>query len=234
MAAVGFLYLIEELDSYLDVMYVFHQTIYSSMFFLNYFFTAVPCAGLLVEDWEDGYYRPAMIRGGLKSYVMAKATVIFAVPSIVLTAGNLLFLLLLRTRLPWMGNAGAHTVGVLAEQGAGTLLTNGHYLLYGACYCLELGILLGILNLLAACSSLYLKNRLLTWIAPMLFYFLLQYLMMLTGISRLGLLCFFDLTYNEQLWGTPVPFFAIGAGVFFFAVLGGFLIGKTERMVRNG
>lgn len=187
-----------------------------------------------MEDWEDGYYRPAMIRGSLKSYVMAKATVIFAVPSIVLTAGNLLFLLLLRTRLPWMGNAGAHTVGVLAEQGAGTLLTNGYYLLYGACYCLELGILLGILNLLAACSSLYLKNRLLTWIAPMLSYFLLQYLMMLTGISRLGLLCFFDLTYNEQLWGTPVPFFAVGAGLFFFAVLGGFLAGKVERMVRNG
>ncbi len=234
VAVAGLLYLIEELDSYLDVMYVFHQAIYGSMFFLNYIFTAIPCASLLVEDWETGYYRPAMVRGGLISYGIAKAAVIFTIPSAVLAAGNFLFLLILKVRLPWMGSVGSQVAGVVGERVAGALLANGHYLTYAICYCLELGILLGILNLLAACCSMYLKNRLLTWIAPLLFYFLIQYLLILAGISDLGLLCFFDLTYNEQLWGTPVPLFAMGAGLFSFAVLSGFLVWKMERAVRNG
>lgn len=126
VAVAGLLYLIEELDSYLDVIYVFHQAIYGSMFFLNYIFTAIPCASLLVEDWETGYYRPAMVRGGLISYGIAKAAVIFTIPSAVLAAGNFLFLLILKVRLPWMGSVGSQVAGVVGERVAGT--GSGNYL----------------------------------------------------------------------------------------------------------
>ena len=113
------------------------------------------------------------------------------------------------------------------------LLGEKKYFIFIICYCVQEGILLGLLNLAAAYLSLYERNRLLIWISPALLFFFLQYLLIYANISDLTLISYFQLTYNTYIWGISFPYFSIGIGILGFVFMGVLTQRKMGRILEN-
>lgn len=230
---IGFVSMFEMADMYIDVMYVFGQMMSSMTSILVFFFTAIPCAAIFEEDMENKFYRPYIFRGNRKSYVWAKLTAIFITPIIIFAAGELLFTVIISGWLPWCGDIAGSNLTFGEDRITQYLLGEKKYFIFIICYCVQEGILLGLLNLAAAYLSLYERNRLLIWISPALLFFFLQYLLIYANISDLTLISYFQLTYNTYIWGISFPYFSIGIGILGFVFMGVLTQRKMGRILEN-
>lgn len=119
-------------------------------------------ANSLLEDWEHGLFRVAVLRGNLKSYVCAKACCCFLAALLSVTAGILAFVSAESARLPLMMDTDASMLPYIRDNGIdifGFLLRKDRILLYFACSSMMIGILGGALALFAMWLSLVAKNK---------------------------------------------------------------------------
>lgn len=136
---------------------------------ITYVFCAFPYAFVFGQDMEHKYIRYQLIRGDLKSYVLSKSVVIYLSSVITMICGTLLFLLLCRTQLQWVS---LETVAQdISKVGCyESVLKGGHYLIYCLLYALHMGILSGFLSLFAAFCSIYITNRVMVLVLPVLLF----------------------------------------------------------------
>ncbi|MCI9123071.1 MAG: hypothetical protein HFH35_03165 [Eubacterium sp.] len=132
---------------------------------VSYIFCALPYAASFCEDLEYGYVRYQSIRGSLKRYVAAKVSVIYLVSVATLILGSLIFVCLCKIQGPWTGPA----MGGMGGTYEG-LIERGHYVWYCVFYTLQLGLLAGILSVLSALFSLYITNKAMVFVLPVLIY----------------------------------------------------------------
>ncbi len=134
---------------------------------ISFVFCALPYATSFSEDQEYRYVLYSAARGSLKSYVFAKAAVIYLSSVLAMMGGTLLFLLLCRTQVPWM-DWEQDSYGVALAGGYGHLLSEGRPLLYCMVSALHMGLLAGVLSLMSAFCSIYLSNKVLVLLMPFL------------------------------------------------------------------
>lgn len=150
--------------------YVFATNLSGAL--ITYVFCAVPFAAVFSEDLEHKYMRYEAIRGSLKSYVISKCVVIYLSAVLTMLCGTLIFLLFCRAQIPWVN---WESTDLLAERAGcyGSFIENGHYLTYCMLYALHLGMLAGVLSLMAAFASMFIANRMLVLVLPVLLQMML-------------------------------------------------------------
>ncbi len=149
-----------------NVLYTFYYSVNMSGMRVAYIFCALPYAASFCDDMEYRYIRYQAIRGGLKRYVVSKVSVIYLTSLVSLMLGSLVFVSLCRFQGPWMGPA----IGGIEGTVYAGLIAKGHYMLYCMCYVLQLGFLAGILSVLSALFSLYITNKAMVFVLPVLIY----------------------------------------------------------------
>lgn len=141
---------------------------------IAYAFCAFAYAAVFCEDLENKYARYSIIRGNAWRYVVSKSVVIYGASVITMVLGTCLFVACIRLRLPWTSEYA--DMGILQTGMYWTLLAGEHYWIYVILYALQLGMLAGVLSLAAAFLSMFVSNRMMILITPILLYqVLLEY-----------------------------------------------------------
>lgn len=136
-------------------------------FLIAYSFCAFPFAGVYPEEQEHKYIRYNVIRGSLKSYVLSKTTVIYISSLSIMILGSVLFLFLCRTYVPWT-DWSIDSYGIELNGCYGSILEEGHVILYCTLYALNLGLIAGALSNMAALCSVFISNTVLVLVFPVL------------------------------------------------------------------
>lgn len=157
----------------ISVFRSFNRAWGSNAMVLVYIFTAFAYGQSFAEDAEHSYCKYAVIRGDACKYAAGKCISIFLSSVFVMTAGRLLFVMLMRCRYPWEASIGE--LSFLKENGCMTeLLNKGHYMTYIMLHGIWQGLWAAVLSLLSALVSLYTANRLLTVAFPCMAHHLLR------------------------------------------------------------
>ena len=141
---------------------------------IAYAFCAFSYAAVFCEDLENKYARYSINRGNTWRYVASKSVVIYGSSVLTMVLGTFLFVVCIRIRLPWVSEYA--NIGVLQAGMYRTLLDGEHYWMYVFFYALQQGMLAGVLSLAAAFLSMFVSNKMMIWITPILIYqVLLEY-----------------------------------------------------------
>ena len=120
-----------------------------------------------------------------------------------------MFVFLCRTQGPWV-NPEADDVGVYLAGVYGGLIEEGHYAWYCMFYALQLGLLAGMLSVLAAFFSLYITNKVTVFALPVLIY---QILLESSGSGKFTVYAF--CAYNKYFardWQCLLSLFLVSMG----------------------
>jgi len=173
----------------------------------TYIFCALAFSQTIAEDLENRYVRYYLIRESRTRYVASKTWIIFAGAMLCMMAGTVVFVLVCRVRMPWIeqisieeGFEGAYV----------SLLRNGHCFLYCVLYSFHLGLLAGILSVISAFMSLFVRNKVMTLALPALLYCILGQIE-ICGVGINALLPTFPRISNDIL--NLLACLAVTAGV---------------------
>ena len=111
-----------------------------------------------------------LIRSNLKRYVVTKIAFIYLTAILVMVLGTILFLLSGRIAGGDWVNESVGCMNVLLNGSYSILLKKEHYFLYCVMYSLQLGLLSGLLSVLAGYFSLYIHNRVTVLALPIIIY----------------------------------------------------------------
>lgn len=149
-----------------DVLYTIEVIMYGMPAMLILMAGAYGYADSLCLDVENKYYRCIINRINLKRYVASKILSIFSSSVIIVTVGILSFVMILRFYIPWCDTESITYIVDVKSACFGNVLKNNLYPLYFLLFGLRYSLLAGILSVLSAYISLYIKNRMVIFILP--------------------------------------------------------------------
>ena len=168
-----------------NVLDTYMKAISASGIMVAYAFCAFPFAAVFCEELEHKYIRLALIRGSFRKYVLEKTIVIYITAALAMILGTFLFLMLLRMKGPWtdMGP----NLKALEAGSYGFLIEEEKYLSFCMVSSVQLGMLAGVFSVFASLISLYIQNKVMVFILPILLY---QILMEFDTGTRYGVFAF--------------------------------------------
>ena len=130
-----------------------------------YAFCAFSYATVFCEDLEHKYARYSINRGNIWKYVVSKAVVVYGASVITMVLGSLLFVATIRLKLPWTSDSlqDIYLGGMYSS-----LIAGEHYWVYVILCTLQMGMLAGVLSLAASFLSMFVSNKMLILITPIL------------------------------------------------------------------
>lgn len=135
-----------------------------------YSFAAFAYATVFCEDLEHKYIYYDLTRENLRSYVIRKSAVIFGSSVLVVVAATAIFSAICRFSLPWIPEdtqRGAYQFLVFGAYGG--LLEKGHAFWFLVMNAARMGMLAGLLSLMASLFSLFVSNRVMVLCFPPMF-----------------------------------------------------------------
>ena len=132
---------------------------------IAYAFCAFSYATVFCEDLEHKYARYSINRGNTWKYVVSKAVVVYGSSVITMVLGSLLFVVAIRLKIPWTSESlqDINLVGMYSS-----LISGEHYWAYVFLCTLQMGMLAGVLSLAASFLSMFVSNKMLILITPIL------------------------------------------------------------------
>ena len=143
----------------------YHFAVSMSGIMIAYAFCAFSYATVFCEDLEHKYARYSISRGNTWKYVASKAVVVYGASVITMILGSLLFVVAIRLKLPWTS---ASLQDIYLGGMYSSLIVGEHYWAYIFLYSLQMGMLAGVLSLAASFLSMYVSNKMLILITPIL------------------------------------------------------------------
>lgn len=137
---------------------------------IAYSFCTAAFGTAFCEDLENKYLRYSIERGNLIKYVLSKSIVIYISSVITMIFGTFLFIGYLRLQLPWTSDFATPNVSGMYE----VLWKNGHFIVYIFMFALQMGMLAGTLSLAASLASIFISNKMLIMLTPILLYQILM------------------------------------------------------------
>lgn len=179
-----------------DVYSLFLYTMYTLPHILIMSGAAFAYAGSICEDMEHLYIRNEIMRGTKKSFVAARILTIFLSAQSVVTIGCTLFAVILRIWYPWVIEKDGNMYEITIESGLfGELPAGGFHLPYFVLWGVVYGILAGVLALIASWLSLYIPNKTLMLISPVVIFYFLEQLSVKIFPQYVGLEIFFTIDF---------------------------------------
>ena len=132
---------------------------------IAYVFCAFSYATVFCEDLEYKYARYSINRGNTWKYVVSKAVVVYGSSVITMVLGSLLFVASIRLKIPWTSEG---LQDICMEGMYGSLIAGEHYWSYVFLCALQMGMLAGTLSLAASFLSMFVSNKMLILITPIL------------------------------------------------------------------
>lgn len=226
----------------------YYQTHYSidifqSIFFMKmnsyimilFAFATVAFANVFVEDSENKYWHTEVIRGEIKPYACSKVIVCYCSSIISIVIGIILYISILRFRLPFLSENDNLVNTISPNEGFGNLISQNKIIGYFLVSAVIMGFLSGILSVFSMLVSLYVKNRMFVICVPVIaFYFWSSYFQKLFGNIK-----YFDLSAiylgNEKTFSSPIVTFlyAFGLSVLLCVFMGKLIYNKVYREIRG-
>ena len=142
-------------------------------FFMCMIFSILTYSDSLCEDVRSKYYRLEIVRGSTKKYCVSRILSIFFSAFFSMMLGYLLFVVFLKLQFPWKMPQDSVFDGLVRSGAFRAVLQSEHYLFYYILVSIQLGILAGVLALFSACISLKIRNRMLIYTIPVVFFYFL-------------------------------------------------------------
>ena len=117
-------------------------------------------------EWKRQNILERILRGNLIKYVFSKTIVIYISAIITMVLGTFLFVIYLRLQLPWTRDLEKPDMSGMYE----ILWGNGHFMAYIFVVALQMGMLAGTLSLAASFVSIFITNKMLIMLTPILVY----------------------------------------------------------------
>lgn len=133
---------------------------------IAYAFCAFSYATVFCEDLENKYARYSINRGSAWRYVLAKSIVIYGSSVVTMVLGSLLFVAFIRLKIPWLSDFAQQDIYLVGMYGS--LVEGEHYWTYIFLCALQMGMLAGVLSLAASFLSMFVSNKMLILITPIL------------------------------------------------------------------
>ncbi len=214
-----------------SVFYIVNAAFYGLPSILCYIFCAVPFACSFCEDFEFRYHYLMISRGGFREYVFSKIVTVLISSCLVMLGSTVLYAGMLSRFLPWITTSAGGDLTNVDFIKFGYLLQEGkHFTFYFLCG-LEMGLLNGILSLLAAFFSICLPNKLLTLSIPVMgAYFIYTFGLMIGNDNpMMNLYCIFG--FNYKVFSNDVLSFlySVGISMVAYAIIGSAIFIKLKR-----
>ena len=179
---------------------------------IAYAFCAFSYATVFCEDLEYKYARYSINRGNTWKYVVSKAVVVYGASVITMVLGSLLFVASIRLKIPWTSEGLQDAF--FMEGMYGSLIVGKHYWPYVFLSALQMGMLAGVLSLAASFLSMFVSNKMLVLITPVLIQ---QILMEYSGKGWFNAMLIYP-TLNR--FSTDIQYFltALGCSLCFSAL----------------
>lgn len=213
-----------------DVLYYFYYAPTQGIALTGCVFCALPCSRLLMREFEDKFYRSAMIRSGRAPYIASKCITLIITPVSLVFLSELLFVGVLSILCPLVDpDALCQSYNNLTRVLTfGPLLEHSFWTFFGAMVSLE--ALSGVLfTLLAVITSMMVRSSYSVVAAP----FLIKYYLHM-------LLSFVQMPPALNIYYVESGQYAIGSagmsllyGISFFLVLIAFAVLGLDRIVRR-
>ncbi len=223
IAAMALFYGIAELQekSWEDVCSIHSDVSISSFSVLAYVICAVPYVTGFCEDIEHRYIYQVLVRVKKWKYVLSKLTAIFISAFFTFFGGNILFLFLESLHYPLVDTTSSCYQYPLGGEELASLLHSGQYAAYFGICIFAWALLGGLLSVLAAYISLYLKNKIAVICTPMVvYYFGINFMEKYLGLSRrYNPMCVYDMFNNIMGSTTKSVLYAAGYTVTALVIL---------------
>ncbi len=179
---------------------------------IAYAFCAFSYATVFCEDLEHKYARYSINRGNTLKYVVSKAVTVYGSSVITMVSGSLLFVAAIRLKLPWTSDSlqDIYLGGMYSS-----LIAGEHYWVYVILCTLQMGMLAGVLSLAASFLSMFVSNKMLILITPIL---LQQLLLEYRGNGWFNVLLIYP---SSNQFSTDIQYFltVFGSSLCFSALL---------------
>lgn len=219
-----------------SVFTIVEDIAYTCEYMLVLAFATVPYAHAFVEDFERKMIYQIVTRGSLLKYVLSKALSIFLSSVLSVTISMLLFVGILRlSGYAWMSD---FIVQYYELNGIGFpdlelwwMLDSGYEFLFYLLAGLQLGFLAAIVALASATLSLFIKNKMMITIFPVIcLYVMYEYLSGILGYGY-GIYQLFDIFQNYTFLGNHFFTRACIETVGIYAVLTMVIYKRIKRML---
>ncbi|MDD3278935.1 MAG: hypothetical protein PHG16_08640 [Lachnospiraceae bacterium] len=149
-----------------NVLDTYSMAVNLSGIMIAYAFCAFSYATVFCEDLENKYARYSINRGNVWKYVVSKAVVVYGSSVITMVLGSLLFISAIRLKIPWTSDFGGQDMYLTGMYCS--LIAGEHYWAYIFLCTLQMGMLAGVLSLAASFLSMFVSNKMLILITPIL------------------------------------------------------------------
>lgn len=220
-----------DLNGTSNVFYVYTSILFGMYFMLTFVFCTFCYGDCFCDDFENNYYRYALIRGDVKKYVLSKVLCIIITSILIMVIGITLFVLILRCFLPWIIENDTLYTSAIAYGKFKFLLSQKQFLLYYISSAFQIGMYASILSLIAVLYSMYISNKLLIIIIPAMAHYAISELLSKS-------LPFFNsdlfIAYHYVLKNTTINFIAILSITVLCSLLLYFaILFKMKRRIEN-
>jgi len=214
-----------------SVFYIVGTAFYGMPSILCYIFCAVPFACSFCEDLEFRYLYLASSRVGFREYFFSKILTILFSSCLVMTVSTMIYAGLLSSFLPWVSTQMGGDLTKLDFIKFGNLLQNGNYFFFYFLNGLEMGLLNGILSLLAAFSSVCLPNKLLTLSIPVMGAYFLYTLGIFVGKNNPALNLYYIFSFEYKVFQNDILSFlySIGVSLSAYIIISSVIFVKLKR-----
>ncbi len=219
-----------------SVLSIIDMNLYLCEYMIVFAMATIPYAHAFIDDFERKIVYQVVTRTKLKKYVLSKTATIFVTAVLVIAISMLLFVLSLRIRgYAWVSEDLFDTYGTSGYRDMELWwMVEKHYnVLFYIVSGVQMGMLAGIVALVSTWFSLYVKNRMMITILPvMCLYIMYKYLDGFLGYGY-GIYGLFNVFQNDVNLGHSYTLRAVITALVVYGLLTIAIYGKIKRMIKN-
>lgn len=207
-------------------------------FLLIFAVAAVPYVGSFVDDFEHKTVYQCIIRCDMRKYVFSRTISIFASSLITVALGVVGYAILLRGMgRPWISD---DIIKSYELNGFGFpdlelwfLIEDGYSIIFYIIAGVQFGMLAGIISLCTALLSLFINNKMMTMVAPVIILYIINcYLGGIFGYGDVSVGYLFNAFFNYTFWGDHFFVRCVSTSLFSYAVFSLMIYYRVRRRIR--
>lgn len=234
---VMFMFMITQKMQEQSVFEIVEMNMYSIEFTLVIAMATVPYAHAFIEDFERKTIYQIVTRTDFRRYIISKTATIFLSAVMTVTASTILYVCLLRVSgHAWMSDCLLQSYEIngigFPDLELWWLLESHKEMLFYLMAGLQMGLLAGLVTLVASLLSLYIRNRMMIIVFPVIcLYMMFRYLSGIMGYGY-GIYQLYSVFQNYSFAGSYFTLRACITTFFAYMAVTALIYHKVKRMIQ--